>query len=163
MPLNPVVLSTELMRIFRAQISDPAVIASQQADAYALYARDATAGGTLPAFIGTETTLMKPILYGALAVPKKGGPVVYASAWSLAIASFWALPPVAFAGPSASGVSAVPTGLAVLVPTLAAAVSVPVGVELSATGIAAALHAATLTVIVTGVLTSGGPFSAPLT
>lgn len=160
--LNPVLLSTELIRIFRAKISDPMVIAKQQADTYAAYARDASAGGTFPAFLGTEAELMKPILYSALAVPVAGNPVSYAAAWSLAIASFWFLPPIAFAGPSAIGVSAAPLGSTILVPAIASAVAVPISPEVSAVGIAAALHAATLTVIVTGTLTGGGPFSAPL-
>lgn len=117
------------------------------ASAYADYARTAQAAGTPAIFLGTEKVVLENLLYVALQVPQ-GVPAVPAAQWAAGLTAFWLAPPIIFGYGPTSGIPGAPA----LIPALTAIYSNPLNTDQTAALlVATALHAATISVLVTGV------------
>jgi hypothetical protein len=140
------VLTNGFMDLAIRKPKDAREAARRMALTYGIYARSAQAAGTPGIFTGLETKILEGLLYTALQVTQ-GVAVKYGTQWAAGLTAFWMTPPIVFAFGPVTGF----VGAPVLIATLTAALSNPLNTDpTAALQIATALHAATLTVVVTG-------------
>ncbi len=157
MPLNPSVLQNALLKLSTTgKPPDPFTAANRIASAYREYAKAGTALGMPLVLPGPGEVTMDLALGSAFAV-LPGAPPVVAAGFASMLTAYWTL--ATFAPFPAPGIAAPPTGLVVMTPILSALLVVPNPAEVYAAAVAAALHAATITTLVTFIQPSGPPLS----
>ena len=160
MPLDPSVLFNALLKLSTTdKPPDAFTAASRVASAYREYAAAASSLGFPLVTPGPGVVTMDVALGSAFAV-LPGAPPVVAAGFGSMVALFWT--GAIFAGVPLPGVAAPPPGIAVLIPTLTALLVVPNPAEVYAVSVATALHAATLTTLVTFPQPSGPPIIGPV-
>jgi hypothetical protein len=153
MPLVVSTLSDLLEASFVSYPGDAQRSADGMAMAYDTYCKSGLAGGVPPLFTGLEKQNLMGILLSSI-MSKKGTPDQIAQAWSSGIQTYWMSPPVVFTAPPIIGVvTAMPGAGAVIAAIKGVMANTDNTAASAAQGIAAALDAATKTVLVT--------FSAP--
>lgn len=159
----PLILSTlqgPLLQLFTKGTDVSAESAEIMSSAYVSYASTAIFPPDVPVFTGLEKALMKATLIAAMN-PFLPNPAGLGAAWAAGIQAFWTSPPIACLGGAPGAVTAVP-GAASLPATMLAITSVPFQpASVAATGIAAAIDAATRTTIATLTI-AGVPTPVPI-
>lgn len=157
MALDPSILHDALLQLSTtAKPPDPFTAASRIASAYREYALAGTALGMPLVLPGPGVVTMDLALGSAFSV-LPGAPPVVAAGFASMLTAYWTL--ATFAPFPAPGIAAPPTGLVVMTPILSALLVVPNPAEVYAAAVAAALHAATITTLVTFIQPSGPPLS----
>ncbi len=149
MPLIVSTLSSLLETSFMSCPDSAQKSADDMATAYDTYCKAGLAGGIPPLFTGLEKQALMSILLAAI-ISKAGTPDQIAQAWSSGIQTYWLSPPVVFTAPPIAGlVTAVPGAGAVIAAISGVMANTKNTAASAAQGIAAALDAATKTVLVT--------------
>ena len=149
MPIVMAKLAKGLADVFRSQPDSGAMTASKIAQEYDLYCKPALAAPGMPIFTGAEKKALEGPLAAALS-NQNGTAAMVAQAFSMGIQAYWLAPPVIFSGGPASGVvTAMPGAAAVIAPLTAAFSNLNNTEDTIGQLIAAALDAATKTVLVT--------------
>lgn len=146
MALSQQNLAASLKAIFVSSQPSAADAANALASAYVSYASQGMVGASKLEVPSAKKTAMAAALLAVLSLPL-GNPATVAGAWSAAVAAFWAGIPVI--GVQSGSVTACP-GAASLIASLTVVFSNPLNTaDIAAQGMAAALHAATLTATAT--------------
>lgn len=154
MALSQATLKSGIQAIMAAPFPrNSAEAADRWSAAYASYAASATScGGVSPASLAAAQAALKGVLTGVFAA-RSPTPNAAASAFASAFTAFWIAPPVVFAPHPFPGVVTVVGGTAALGPALLSAWSSNLATraraDAASSSIASALHAFTLTVVVT--------------
>lgn len=147
MPLVVASLSAGLAAVFASMPPDGATAAMKIAIEYDKYCKTAMAPPGLPVFTGGEVKALEGILAGALA-SSNGSAAMVASAYSQGILSYWMMPVPFVGGPASGVVSSMPGAGAAIGPIMGALSNLGNTPETIGAQIAAALDAATRTVLV---------------
>lgn len=144
MALSQSALAAALTATLSNTSATPASCASAMASDYYSYATAGMFGSSAVAIPPANQSAMASTLLAAISSPVTGNAGTFAAAWAAAVALFWTGVPVTGAQ---SGATVGCPGAATLSGTLLPILTVTNGTAASAaSGIAAALHAATLTV-----------------
>jgi hypothetical protein len=124
-----------------------AAAADAMASAYDDYASGAMFGASTPQILPTAKDAMAATILAAIATPETGSPASISGAWASGVAAYWLGVPVVGAQ---SGATAGCPGAASLTASLSAVFANTANTAaICAQGMAAALHAATMTVTAT--------------
>lgn len=153
MPLVVATLASKLEAAFMSHPGSASKSADDMASAYDAYCQSGLAGGVPPIITPAAKQALMGMLLGTIA-SGSGSPAQIAQAWSNGIMMYWMSPPVMFTAPPIIGVvTAMPGAPGAIGPLTGVFANGQNTAASAAQGIAAALDAATKTVLVT--------FSAP--
>lgn len=160
MALNQSQLKSELAAIYRAYCASPRESARKMAAAYDAYAKAAQAAPGKPQFTGSEARALEAVLYPAIVNYYSGTPERIAQAWAQGIQAYWLGPVIQFTGGGVlTGMATAMPGSAPLVPALVAVYrDLGNSFDSCAQRVAAALHAATTTTVVTYLMAGSPPY-----
>ena len=162
MPLQPSLLQETLRSTFSKTRQTAADAARQIAQGYTDYAQAGMAGPASPILLLASTAALQATLLQALSNARSATASQFVQALSAGVLTFWTSPPVAFAGPGATGIATSIPGSstipAALLPTLSNPRS---SLDQTAAQMASALHTATLTLIVLVAIPPAPPVPMP--
>lgn len=142
--LDQSALSDSLEAIFASLPPTPAECAAQLAQAYVDYAGAGTFGASLPTLDDDRRDAMAATLEGAISDPAVGLPATFAAAWASALTVFWTAVPVA--GPQLGVTNGCPGASSLTGSLTGVLANLANTAETCASGMASAIHAATMTV-----------------
>lgn len=148
MALNPAQLTLGFTAILQAFLPSGALVAKQMALAYMAYAQGGQFGASVPTLLPTHTLALEGPLVGALLLPQGGNPANLAAAWAAGVLAFW-LPGTPVLGAQVGTVIGCPGSAALSGTLLPAFSNVFSTAPLTASLMAAAIHAATITTTAT--------------
>jgi hypothetical protein len=148
MPLDPSSMVSGFTSLFQGPALGAGPGAAKMAQIYFQYASQGIFLANKPAFTGSEQGVLASTLAAVFALPAPN-PAAFGTAWAAGVMAFWLSPPIVVAGPVQAGL--VTTAVTASIPAaLAALVASPSNpAPAAAAQLAAALHAATMTVIAT--------------
>jgi len=149
MALNFAQLTDAFASIFSEQPAQSVLVAQKLASAYTTYASAGLFGASAPVLLPSNTLALQVLLAQAIAVPQVGNPALFGAAWAQGLLAFWATPPPPVVGAQVGIVTVIVGAAVVAVPITSACANLAATPRVTATLIATAVHAATLTVTAT--------------